>query len=117
MMGTPCQRDLPRRQVEGPRSDWSEAEARIIYDLPFPHLLLRAQTVHRQVFNAIEIETATLLSIKTGGCAEDCGYCSQIAEWKTSVKPAKLMHVEAVLADARRARVAGATRFCMCAGW
>jgi len=117
MMGTSRQRDLPRRQVEGPRSDWSEAEARIIYDLPFPDLLLRAQTVHRQVFNANEIETATLLSIKTGGCAEDCGYCSQSAKWKTGVKAAKLMQVDEVLADARRARDAGATRFCMGAAW
>lgn len=117
MTGALRRTDLPHGQVEAPRSDWTEAEARIIYDLPFPELLFRAQTVHRQVFDPLEVETATLLSVKTGGCPEDCSYCSQSAKWDTGLKASKLMQVEQVLADARRARDAGATRFCMGAAW
>lgn len=99
------------------RHDWTEAEARALYDLPFPALLFRAQAVHRRSFNPDEIETATLLSIKTGGCPEDCGYCSQSAKWETGLKASKLMQVERVLAEARRAKAGGATRFCMGAAW
>ncbi|MGI6246323.1 MAG: biotin synthase BioB [Pseudochelatococcus sp.] len=99
------------------RTDWSVAEAREIYDLPFPALLFRAQEIHRRHFDPAVVETATLLSIKTGGCPEDCGYCSQSAHWKTGVKAGKLMQVERVLAEARRARAGGATRFCMGAAW
>lgn len=113
--------DLPAKQAGAPRPDlrhdWTEAEARSLHDLPFPELLLRAQEVHRQSFNPAEIETATLLSIKTGGCPEDCGYCSQSAKWKTGVKASKLMQIERVLAEARRAKAGGATRFCMGAAW
>ncbi len=100
-----------------PRSDWSESEARALYDLPFPELLFRAQSVHRQNFAPDVIETATLLSIKTGGCPEDCGYCSQSAHYKTGVKATKLMEVERVVAEAARAKAGGATRFCMGAAW
>ncbi|MFQ8432480.1 biotin synthase BioB [Amaricoccus sp. W119] len=99
------------------RTDWTESEAREIHALPFPELLFRAQAIHRQHFDPAEIETATLLSIKTGGCPEDCGYCSQSAHWATGVKATKLMEVESVLAEARRARAGGATRFCMGAAW
>ncbi len=99
------------------RSDWSAAEAQAIYDLPLPELMFRAQTVHRQHFDPTEIETASLLSIKTGGCPEDCGYCSQSAKYDTGVKASKLMEVEQVLAQARRAKEGGATRFCMGAAW
>lgn len=99
------------------RHDWTEAEAREIYELPFPELLFRAQTLHRQNFDPAEVETATLLSIKTGGCPEDCGYCSQSAKWDTEVKASKLMQVQSVLAEARRAKEGGATRFCMGAAW
>ncbi|MCX8999384.1 biotin synthase BioB [Rhizobiaceae bacterium BDR2-2] len=109
---------LPSGQAAPPpRTDWTQAEARKIYDLPFPELLFRAQEVHRRHFDPAEVETATLLSIKTGGCPEDCGYCSQSAHWKTGVKATKLMQVERVLAEARRARAGGATRFCMGAAW
>ncbi|RWR04301.1 biotin synthase BioB [Paenirhodobacter populi] len=104
-------------QIEAPRTDWTEAEAQIIYDLPLPDLMFRAQQVHRQHFDPAEVETATLLSIKTGGCPEDCGYCSQSAHWKTGVKATKLMEVQRVLAEARRAKAGGATRFCMGAAW
>lgn len=100
-----------------PRSDWSEDEARAIYDLPFPDLLFRAQSIHRRHFDPAEVETATLLSIKTGGCPEDCGYCSQSAHHETGLKASKLMDVDAVLAQARAARDGGATRFCMGAAW
>ncbi|RWR32948.1 biotin synthase BioB [Sinirhodobacter populi] len=104
-------------QIEAPRTDWTEAEAQIIYDLPLPDLMFRAQQVHRQHFDPAEVETATLLSIKTGGCPEDCGYCSQSAHWKTGVQATKLMEVQRVLAEARRAKAGGATRFCMGAAW
>lgn len=96
---------------------WSVAEAQALYDLPFPDLLFRAQSTHRQNFDPREIETASLLSIKTGGCPEDCGYCSQSAHYKTGVTATKLMEVAPVAAAARRAKAGGATRFCMGAAW
>ncbi|HEV7372380.1 biotin synthase BioB [Arenibaculum sp.] len=108
---------LPVRQAGAPRTDWTEAQAREIHDLPFPELLHRAQSVHRLHFDPAVVETATLLSIKTGGCPEDCGYCSQSARYETGVKAGKLMEVESVLAEARRAKAGGATRFCMGAAW
>src|SRR6202000_3149595 len=77
----------------------------------------RAQTVHRRHFDANEVQVSTLLSIKTGGCPEDCGYCSQSASHETGLKASKLMPLDAVLADARAAKAAGATRFCMGAAW
>jgi biotin synthase len=104
-------------RTEAPRSDWSEAEAHKIYNLSFPELVFRAHEIHREHFESAEIETATLLSVKTGGCPEDCGYCSQSVHWKTAVKASKLMQVEPVLNDARRAKAGGATRFCMGAAW
>ncbi|WBU58990.1 biotin synthase BioB [Paracoccus albus] len=99
------------------RNDWTIEEARAIHDLPVPELMYRAQTAHRRHFDPQVIETASLLSIKTGGCPEDCGYCSQSAHHDTGVKATKLMGVEAVLASARRAKQAGAQRFCMGAAW
>lgn len=99
------------------RTDWTLAEARAIHALPFPELLHRAQTLHRAHFDPTAIETASLLSIKTGGCPEDCGYCSQSAHHQTGVTPTKLMNTAEVLAAARRAKAAGAQRFCMGAAW
>ena len=99
------------------RTDWTEDEARAIHDLPFPELIHRAQAIHQQYFDPTVIETASLLSIKTGGCPEDCGYCSQSAHHKTGVKATRLMEVEAVLAAAGRAKASGAQRFCMGAAW
>ena len=84
---------------------------------PFADLIFRAQSVHRRHFSANEVQISTLLSIKTGGCPEDCGYCPQSAQHDTGVKATKLMDVDAVLADARAAKDAGATRFCMGAAW
>ncbi|WP_420558754.1 biotin synthase BioB [Roseovarius sp.] len=99
------------------RTDWTMQEARELHALPFPDLLHRAQTLHRAHFDPTTIETASLLSIKTGGCPEDCGYCSQSAHHDTDVKATKLMEPEEVLAAARRAKAAGAQRFCMGAAW
>src|SRR6202050_684363 len=99
------------------RHDWRRAEAEALYNLPFADLMFRAQSIHRAHFDPNQIETASLLSIKTGGCPEDCGYCSQSAKYDTGLKDTKLMEVEAVLAEARAARDAGASRFCMGAAW
>ena len=100
-----------------PRSDWTRDEIANLFALPFPELMFRAQTVHRAHFDPTQVQTSTLLSIKTGGCPEDCGYCSQSSKYETGVKATKLMAVEAVLADARAAKQAGASRFCMGAAW
>lgn len=96
---------------------WTQAEAEKIYNLPFNDLLYRAHTVHRAQFDPNAIQMSRLLSIKTGGCAEDCGYCSQSAHYPTGLKASKLMEVERVLAEARQARDGGATRYCMGAAW
>ncbi|CAM5408188.1 Biotin synthase OS=Afipia felis OX=1035 GN=bioB PE=3 SV=1 [Afipia felis] len=100
-----------------PRHDWRREEAQALYDLPFADLMFQAQSVHRAHFDPNHVETASLLSIKTGGCPEDCGYCSQSAHYKTEVKATKLMDHDAVIATARRAKEAGANRFCMAAAW
>ncbi|MBD7992079.1 biotin synthase BioB [Ochrobactrum sp. Sa2BUA5] len=92
-------------------------DANIIYNLPFNDLLFRAQRVHRAHFDPNAIQLSRLLSIKTGGCSEDCGYCSQSAHYPTGLKATKLMEVERVLAQARKARDGGATRYCMGAAW
>jgi biotin synthase len=99
------------------RSDWTRAEIQKLFDLPFADLIFRAQSVHRQNFDANEVQISTLLSIKTGGCPEDCGYCSQSASHETGLRASKLMAIEAVLKDAKAAKDAGATRFCMGAAW
>ncbi len=92
-------------------------DARIIYNFPFNDLLFRAQTIHRAYFDPNAVQMSRLLSIKTGGCAEDCGYCSQSAHYPTGLKASKLMEVERVLTEARKAKDAGATRYCMGAAW
>jgi biotin synthase len=99
------------------RSDWPRAEIAALFALPFPELIFRAATVHRAHFDPTQVQTSTLLSIKTGGCPEDCGYCSQSSKHETGVKASKLMAVEAVLTEARAAKEAGASRFCMGAAW
>ncbi len=96
---------------------WILADAKKIYNLPFNDLLYRAQSAHRAAFDPNAIQMSRLLSIKTGGCAEDCGYCSQSAHYPTGLKASKLMEVERVLAEARKARDGGATRYCMGAAW
>jgi biotin synthase len=99
------------------RHDWSVAEAEALFALPFNDLVFRAQTVHRAYFPANQVQLSTLLSIKTGGCPEDCAYCPQAARYDTGVEAQKLMALEAVVAEARRAKEAGASRYCMGAAW
>jgi biotin synthase len=99
------------------RHDWTRAEIGALFDLPFPELLFRAQSIHRQYFDPAEVQISTLLSIKTGGCPEDCAYCPQSARYYTGVNAEKLMALDAVLAEARVAKSAGASRFCMGAAW
>lgn len=108
-------------QIRGVYSSGEQNEslnlARIIYNLPFIQLIFRAQEIHRQHFDPDAIQMSRLLSIKTGGCAEDCGYCNQSAHYPTGLKASKLMEVERVLAEARKAQDGGATRYCMGAAW
>jgi len=99
------------------RHDWTRDEIAAIYHLPFHELMYRAATVHRMYWNPSEVQQCTLLSIKTGGCTEDCSYCSQSARYKTFVKPTPTMKVQQVLEAAQRAKDAGSTRFCMGAAW
>lgn len=100
-----------------PSLRWSFEAARALFETPFNDLLFRAQTVHRQHFDANEVQMSTLLSIKTGGCAENCGYCSQSAHFETGLKASKLMALNEVKAAAAQAKAGGATRFCMGAAW
>jgi biotin synthase len=110
--------NAPARDLDFvPRSDWTREEIATLFALPFPELLFRAQSAHRAHFDPAEVQISTLLSIKTGGCPEDCGYCTQSVHNDTGLKATRLMDVEAVLADARAARDAGASRFCMGAAW
>lgn len=100
-----------------PRHDWTRAEIEALFDLPFPELVFRAASVHRAHFASDEVQLSQLLSVKTGGCAEDCGYCSQSAHFHTGLKASKLMAADAVAAAARHAKAGGAQRFCMGAAW
>jgi biotin synthase len=107
----------PRLSPAPLRHDWTRPELRALFDLPFPELMFRAQSVHRENFDPSEVQISTLLSIKTGGCPEDCAYCPQSARYDTGVDAEKLMATEAVLTEARAAKSAGASRFCMGAAW
>ncbi len=100
-----------------PRHDWTREELRTLFDLPFSELIFRAQSIHREHFDPAAMQISTLLSIKTGGCPEDCAYCPQSADYETGVRAEKLMPLDTVLAEARAARDAGASRFCMGAAW
>jgi biotin synthase len=99
------------------RHDWTREELRALFDLPLSELIFRAQSVHREHFDPSAVQISTLLSIKTGGCPEDCAYCPQSAQYDAGVRAEKLMPLDAVLAEARAARDAGASRFCMGAAW
>ena len=112
--------DVLERVEDAPadgRTDWTRDEIAALFDLPFPELLYRAQTVHRQHHPVGEVQLCTLLSIKTGGCPEDCGYCSQSVTAETGLKATKLMDSRAVLQRAAEAKDAGSQRFCMGAAW
>ena len=100
-----------------PRHDWTRAEVAALFALSFPALMFRAATAHRENFDPAEVQISTLLSIKTGGCPEDCAYCPQAARYDTGVRAEKLMSLDAVLGEARAAKAGGASRFCMGAAW
>ena len=110
-------RTLGAEADHGVRHDWTRAEAQAVHDAPFNDLLFMAHTMHRRHFEPNSVQKSQLLSIKTGGCPEDCGYCSQSARHATELVASKLMDVEQVLNEARKARAAGATRYCMGAAW
>src|SRR5208337_1892246 len=99
------------------RHDWSRAEAEALYEAPFNDLLFLAHSVHRRSFDPNQVQMSRLLSVKTGGCPEDCAYCGQSAHHKTSLSASKLMEVGRVIEEAKKAKAAGATRYCMGAAW
>jgi len=99
------------------RTDWTREQAQALHDAPFNDLIFAAQTVHRRHFDPNRVQKSRLLSIKTGGCVEDCGYCNQSAHHETGLPASKLMAVEDVVANAKAARDAGASRYCMGAAW
>ncbi|RWN48710.1 MAG: biotin synthase BioB [Mesorhizobium sp.] len=107
----------PQMSCESAPHLWTQTEARALHDAPFNELLFRAQTIHRENFDPNKVQLSRLLSIKTGGCPEDCGYCSQSAHHESGLKASKLMEVKRVIAEATKARDAGATRYCMGAAW
>ncbi len=115
----PSQRNLASGNGAEPevRHDWTRDEVRSLFELPFPELMFRAQRLHRAHFDPAEVQISTLLSIKTGGCPEDCAYCPQSARYDTGVRAEKLLALDTVLAEARAAQTAGASRFCMGAAW
>jgi biotin synthase len=111
-------RNVPAEAAPGTiRHDWTMQQVLGLFAMPFPELVFAAQSIHRRHFDPTRVQLAQLLSIKTGGCPEDCGYCAQSARFETGVTATKLMPGEAIVAEARRARDAGATRFCMGAAW
>jgi biotin synthase len=109
--------EFHRPTVRQPAVRWRVEEVEALFELPFNELLFRAQTVHREHFDPSEVQLSTLLSIKTGGCPENCAYCPQSVHFDTPVEATPLMKLDAVLDAARRAKEAGATRFCMGAAW
>ena len=100
-----------------PRHDWTLAEVEALFELPFTELIFRAAEVHRRWFDPTELQLSQLLSVKTGGCPENCGYCSQSQHFKTATRASKLMEADAVIAAAAEAKAGGAQRFCMGAAW
>ncbi|PWR22640.1 biotin synthase BioB [Zavarzinia aquatilis] len=102
---------------DGLRHDWRRDEVEALFTKPFADLIFEAQSAHRRFFDPNEVQMSTLLSIKTGGCPEDCGYCPQSSKFDTGLKASKLMAVGAVLEEAKRAKDAGASRYCMGAAW
>jgi biotin synthase len=100
-----------------PRHDWTLAEVEALFEVPFTDLVFRAAEVHRRWFDPAELQLSQLLSVKTGGCPENCGYCSQSQHFKTATQASKLMEADAVIAQAAEAKAGGAQRFCMGAAW
>jgi biotin synthase len=117
-MADDLSRPLPARlDAAQPRHDWTLEEVEALFTRPFMELVFDAATVHRRWFDPSHIQKSQLLSIKTGGCAENCGYCSQSASFKIGLKAEKLMEPSAVIAEAMAAKAGGASRFCMGAAW
>lgn len=114
---TPAVALTPEAAVPPQTAKWTVSQVEALYQLPLMDLLFRAQQVHRENFNANEIQRSALISIKTGGCSEDCSYCSQSARYQTATEREALMQVEDVLNAAKEAKANGATRFCMGAAW
>lgn len=110
---------LPATMIDPaqPRHDWTQDEVEALFELPFTELVFRAADVHRRWFDPTEVQLSQLLSVKTGGCAENCGYCSQSQHFDTGVPASKLMDADTVIAAAKQARDGGAQRFCMGAAW
>ncbi|KAI3840651.1 hypothetical protein MKX03_004663, partial [Papaver bracteatum] len=102
---------------EGPRNNWTKDEIKHVYDSPVLDLLYHGAQVHRHAHNFREVQQCTLLSVKTGGCSEDCSYCPQSSRYNTGLKAQKMMNKDAVLEAAEKAKEAGSTRFCMGAAW
>ncbi|KQW72240.1 biotin synthase [Phenylobacterium sp. Root77] len=100
-----------------PRHDWTLTEVEALFELPFMELVFRAAEVHRATFDPSEVQLAQLLSVKTGGCPENCGYCSQSQHFETGVSASKLVDATTVIAEAMQAKAGGAQRFCMGAAW
>ena len=108
---------LPKSQRAEIRNDWTVDEVQDLFQLPFNDLLFRAHSTHRRFFNPNEVQISTLLSIKTGGCPEDCAYCPQSVRYDTGVEAQQLLPLDEVIAAARHAKTTGATRFCMGAAY
>lgn len=104
-------------QAKPIRHDWTVAEIKALFELPFNDLLFRAQTLHRNFFDPNTVQVSTLMSIKTGSCPEDCAYCPQSAHHDTGLEKEKLVAIENILKEARAAKANGASRFCMGAAW
>lgn len=111
--------NAPIRHVDPaqPRHDWTLEEVEALFERPFMELVFDAAAIHRRWFDPSEVQLSQLLSVKTGGCAENCGYCSQSQHFKTGVPASKLMEAETVIAAAAEAKAGGAQRFCMGAAW
>lgn len=110
-------KQIPQQENCQGRQRWTSQDAWTVYQLPFNDLLFRSQSVHREHFDPNRVQLSRLLNIKTGGCPEDCGYCSQSSHHATAVAATKLMDVEKIVAEARKAKESGASRYCMGAAW
>lgn len=108
---------MQQQEMQPIRHNWTHEEVRALFELPFSDLLYQAQTIHRQYFDPNKVQLSTLMSIKTGLCPEDCGYCSQSQSADLELKVEKLLPLEEVVATAKSAKEKGATRFCMGAAW
>lgn len=112
-----CAESAPTAATTPTRKRWTVAEVEALFALPFNDMLFRAQQVHREHFDPNAVQRSTLLSIKTGGCSEDCGYCSQSSRYDTGLEKEALLPLDEVLENARAAKAKGASRFCMGAAW